>query len=236
MTLTIRLQSPFGRGVSEGGRHRSRSPPIPAFRPKLAPSQQCADERGYAPAVPSQFQPIDTARLRLRLFCREDVVPFHAYRADPTVAKYQGWSDYTIEEAREFVERQSQQVPGRLGVGAQIAIEQRSSGAMIGDVFLYTPEDEAHRAQIGYTLQPKAQGRGYATEAVRALLHYVFETLEKNRVTAATDAENERSIALLERVGMRREAHFVETVWERGQWCDEFIYAMLRREWLASGR
>ena len=182
------------------------------------------------------FAPIETDRLILRRFRPEDVVAFHAYRADPEIARYQGWSDYTIEDARTFVETQSQQMPGALGVGAQIAVETKATSALIGDLFLFTPEEEPRRAQIGYTLQRASQGRGYATEAVRALLGYVFGPLDKHRVTAVTDTENARSVALLERIGMRREAHFVEIVWERDHWCDEYVYAMLQREWRETAR
>jgi RimJ/RimL family protein N-acetyltransferase len=76
------------------------------------------------------------------------------------------------------------------------------------------------------------QGKGYASEAVRLLLHYAFDTLGKHRMVAITDAKNAPSIALLERLGMRREGHFIQNVWFKGAWGDECLYAMLRDEWL----
>ena len=179
------------------------------------------------------FDAIETERLRLRPFVSEDLDTFHAYRADPAVAQFQGWEDFTREDARAFLDQQLALTPGTPGTGAQIAIERKADASMVGDVFFYRPDDEPPRAQIGYTLQREAWGHGYASEAVRGLLGYAFDVLALHRVTALTDVENERSIALLERVGMRREAHFVENEWCKGRWCSEFVYAMLRREWRA---
>jgi len=87
--------------------------------------------------------------------------------------------------------------------------------------------------EIGITLARGFQGRGFATEALRAVLGYLFSTLGKHRVFGSVDPRNAPSLALLERVGMRREAHFVESLWFKGAWADDVIYAMLRREYLA---
>jgi RimJ/RimL family protein N-acetyltransferase len=70
----------------------------------------------------------------------------------------------------------------------------------------------------GFSLAPAQQGKGYGTEALRALLGYVFGTLGLHHVTAVTDARNPPAAALLERVGMRREAHFHENVFFKGAW------------------
>jgi len=182
--------------------------------------------------VPAQeFTPLESERLLLRRFKPADLEPFHAYRSDPAVAKYQGWGEFTLEDARRFVDDQLGRNPGELGQGAQIAIELQASGAMIGDVYLNTPADEPRQAQIGYSLATRYQGAGYATEAVRRLLDYVFGPLDKHRVTAVTDTENVRSIALLERIGLRREAHFIQNYWFKGKWSDEYVYAILQSEW-----
>lgn len=80
-------------------------------------------------------------------------------------------------------------------------------------------------------MAPSAQGRGYATEALPALLGYLFEQRGKHRVAADCDARNMRSAALMARVGMRREAHHLRNSWEKGEWTDEYVYAMLASEW-----
>ncbi len=181
-----------------------------------------------------RFEPLETDRLLLRRFEARDVEALHAYRADPEVARFQGWAlDYGRAEAEAFVAEQAEIEPGALGVGAQIAIELKATGVLIGDLFLWTPEKEPRQAKFGYTLARAAWGHGYATEAVRGLLGYVFDTLGKQRVTALTDTRNERSIALLERIGMRREAHLVESWFHRDRWTSEYAYALLQREWRA---
>ena len=64
------------------------------------------------------------------------------------------------------------------------------------------------------------------------MLNYAFTKLELHRVIAITDCENERSVALLSRLGMRREGHFIQNIWFKGKWGDEYLYAVLREEWL----
>ena len=90
-----------------------------------------------------------------------------------------------------------------------------------------------HRqAEIGFTLSREYQGYGYATEAVSSILNYAFHTFDLHRIIAITDCENIASVALLERLGMRREGHFIQNIWFKGKWGDEYLYAMLKDEWL----
>ena len=89
----------------------------------------------------------------------------------------------------------------------------------------------ADQAVVGFSIATGHQGHGYATEALTALLDYVFDTLNKRRVTAGADADNAASIALMERVGMRREAHFIQSAWFREKYADEVRYAILKSEW-----
>lgn len=65
------------------------------------------------------------------------------------------------------------------------------------------------------------------------MLDYAFDTLRLDRVVARVDGRNAPSVALLERLGMRREGHFVENSWFKGRWADEYLYAVLRHEWLS---
>jgi RimJ/RimL family protein N-acetyltransferase len=106
-------------------------------------------------------------------------------------------------------------------------------GIVIGDVVLISRSREHATGEIGYVFHPDHSGRGFATEAVRALLHIAFGTYRLHRVTARIDARNLASLRLAERVGMRQEAHLVENEWFKGAWSDEIDYAMLSREWLS---
>jgi len=93
---------------------------------------------------------------------------------------------------------------------------------------------ELHRCgEIGFTFNPEHQGRGYATEAARALLPFAFETMGWHRLVGRTEARNTGSARVLEKLGMRLEAHLVENEWVKGEWQSELVYAILDREWHA---
>jgi RimJ/RimL family protein N-acetyltransferase len=121
--------------------------------------------------------------------------------------------------------------PGVPGEWFQIALSARDGGALVGDLALHVSGDDPRLAEIGFTLDPSYQGQGYATEALRGYLDWLFPTFGLHRVHAVTDPLNEPAAALLSRVGFRREAHLVENVWFKGAWGSEHVYAVLEREW-----
>jgi RimJ/RimL family protein N-acetyltransferase len=174
---------------------------------------------------------IATQRLKLRQFKTSDLEALLAYRNDPEVNRYQGWGQsYSSNQANELINEMASRIPGDTG-WTQIAIELQSTGATIGDVAINTLEYEPRNAMIGYTLARTTWGQGYAIEAVSAVLKHCFEDLNVHRVRANCDTRNESSWRLLENIGFRREAHFVESYLEDEIWCDEFEYALLEREW-----
>lgn len=183
------------------------------------------------PISMSVFTPLETIRLRLRRFTDADLALFMAYRNNAEVARYQSWEGISEQEARAFIQRHKVVQPGAPGCWFQIAIELKETGMLIGDCALKIEEHDARQAEIGYTLSPAYQGRGIASEAVTRVLQYAFVTLGLHRVVAITDCENASSIALLERLGLRREGHFLQNVWFKGKWGDEYLYAMLQAEW-----
>ena len=180
----------------------------------------------------ADFNAIETPNLRLRHFTDTDLKAFMAYRNDPDVARYQSWESISYSEARTFIEEQEAAQPGVPGQGFQIAIELKETNVLIGDCFFLINELDNRQAEIGFTLSRAYQGQGFATEAVSCLLNYAFLTFDLHRIIAITDCENEASVALLERLGMRREGHFLQNVWFKGKWGDEYLYAILKEEWL----
>jgi RimJ/RimL family protein N-acetyltransferase len=173
----------------------------------------------------------ETERLLARSMGWEDVDTFTSYRADPVVARYQSWEDYTVEQGRELVASMLDATPGVPGEWYQFALEDKVSGALVGDLAACVQADEPRVAEVGFTLDPRHQGHGYGTEALRGLLGYGFGTLSLHRVFAVTDAENAAAAALLTRVGFREEAHFLENIFFKGAWGSELVFAILRREW-----
>ncbi len=185
--------------------------------------------------IPS-FQVLETARLRLRHFSEADLPTFLAYRNDPEIARYQSWETITAGQARALISEQLHLHPGTPGTWFQFAIALKTTDDLIGDCMLHVRADDPQQGEIGYTLAREEQGRGYATEAIRAVLTYAFETLDLHRVIATVDCRNTPSIRLLERVGMRREGHFLQDAWYKGEWCDDYLYALLHVEWPIPGR
>ncbi|SNC68365.1 Protein N-acetyltransferase, RimJ/RimL family [Hymenobacter gelipurpurascens] len=177
---------------------------------------------------------LTTSRLILRPLQPSDLEAFAAYRADPEIARYQSWEPYSLAQATEFLAKYGQQpVPAAPGGWVQIGIAERATNKLLGDCALHLHEHEPRIAEIGVTLSAAAQGSGYATEALQALFQYLFTDLQLHRVVAVTDSLNLPTARLLERIGMRREAHFRQNIWFKGAWGDEFQYALLREEWLA---
>ncbi|MEM7116490.1 MAG: GNAT family protein [Chloroflexota bacterium] len=175
---------------------------------------------------------LTTERLRLRGFCPDDIAPFAAYRSDPAVAKYQGWeTPYSHEQAKEFVALMRKRTLGTAGQWYQIAIEHKADGQLLGDVAVHTLAEDGKQAEIGFTLAREHQGQGVAREAVTAVFTHLFTQLEFHRLIAICDVENLPSQRLLERLGMRREAHYVENYWFKGAWHSEYLYAILHSEW-----
>lgn len=177
------------------------------------------------------FTTLETTRLRLRRFTDADLPIFMAYRNDPEVARYQSWERINELEARVFIQEQKEAQPGIPGLWFQIAIELKETGMLVGDCALKIEEYDERQAEIGFTLSRAYQRRGIALEAVSGVLDYAFLTLGLHRVLAITDCENSQSVALLERLGLRREGHFIQNVWFKGKWGNEYLYAILQEEW-----
>jgi RimJ/RimL family protein N-acetyltransferase len=177
------------------------------------------------------FTDILTERLRLRSLEPEDAGPMFAYRSDPRVTAYQGWKPNSPEEIEAFIRSLARRGPDVPGGWFQVGIALRGDGELIGDVGVHVPVHDRRQAEIGITLAPGRQGRGYGTEALHAVLRYLFEELGKHRVFGSVDPRNARSIALMERVGMRQEAHHVRSLWFKGEWVDDVVYAILDTEW-----
>ncbi|MGZ3145782.1 GNAT family N-acetyltransferase [Lentzea chajnantorensis] len=173
---------------------------------------------------------LTSARLTLRPFRPEDAPALAAYRSDPDVARYQGWdAPFPLDAAtRMIAEMTDPAAPGWF----QYALDR--DGTVIGDVGVNT-HDNLMQAEIGYTLAPAHQGRGYATEAVHRMLEHLFTDRGLHRVSAETDARNEPSVKVLLRLGFRQEGHRVEHTWTGGEWTDDLLFGLLARDFRPSG-
>lgn len=181
------------------------------------------------------FNRLDGARIIVRRFEPADAAPFAAYRSVPDVARYQSWdAPYPLAEAQRFVRAQEGEHPDTAGEWFQFAVELRASGQLAGDCAAKPAADDPRQCELGFTIAPAHQGQGYATEAARLVLDYLFGARGKHRVHASCDARNAASAAVLQRLGMRREGHLRQSTWFKGEWTDDLLYGLLREEWLAA--
>ena len=176
------------------------------------------------------FSPLHTDRLVLRSLTPADAETIFRYRSDPEVSRYQGWEPVSAEEVRLFIESLDQAAGYLPGKWHQVGIVLRETGELMGDCGFRVADTP--QAEIGITLARSFQGRGLASEALRALLGHLFLELGMHRVSGSVDPRNLASMALLKRAGMRREAHCVESYWSKGEWADDVLFAILKREWI----
>lgn len=175
---------------------------------------------------------INTERLIIRQLSLTDLEDFHYYRSNPEVTKYQGFDVYTLEQATSFLESNAAKTFGVPGQWVQYAITNRSTGKLIGDCAIKLDQNDTRLGEIGITVSPREQKKGYAKEAMIAILNYLFNLEDFHRVIETVDVENSASIQLLKSVGFRQEGHFIENIFFKGKWGSEYQFAMLKTEWL----
>ncbi|MCA9652778.1 MAG: GNAT family N-acetyltransferase [Myxococcales bacterium] len=173
-----------------------------------------------------------TPRLTMRRFERDDLPVMVAYRSHPEVARLQSWTpEWSMVDAEEFLRRDRVIALGTRGAWTQVALEERSTGTVVGDLALHFLATQPHTVELGITLAPAHQRRGLGSEALRGVITWLFEQHGAHRVLAQTDARNASMRRLLDRVGLRQEAELREADWWKGEWTTLCIYAVLAREW-----
>lgn len=172
---------------------------------------------------------LTTPRLTLRTFRRDDLPHYAALNADPEVVRYLGgvplsrtYSDEIAEWANEVHEEE--------GIGL-LAVERSEDGVFLGMCGLHHQESYPDEFEVGWRLAHEHWGQGYATEAATAWLDHAFDTLEVPRVISITDRPNERSLAVMRRLGMTFD-HEAQ-VEDDGEIFDAVIYAITSAQWRA---
>lgn len=174
---------------------------------------------------------LSTERLLLRPIHKIDAESVFRYRSDVITNKYQGWIPKTIDDVVRFIDNRVSPVININGTWFQFVIIIKESNLIIGDIGTHFFDPNNKQVEIGCTIDKNFQKHGYASEALSAVFRYLFRTLDKHRIIASIDPRNEGSIKLVERLGFRKEAHFKESVYQDGEWLDDLVYAILRRDW-----
>jgi RimJ/RimL family protein N-acetyltransferase len=172
---------------------------------------------------------LNTERLKLREITQQDFKEVHEYASDLETVKYMPFGPNTEEETREFIsrnlKRQQEEPRTDYGFGIILKHENRFIGAC--GIHAVTKV----QASIGYILNQKYWGHGYATEAAKALVDFLFSKLGVHRVYASCDPENHASIRVLEKLGMSLEGRLRENMNIRGEYRDSLIFGLLVNEW-----
>lgn len=169
--------------------------------------------------------------LILREFVTSDWRAVHEYASNPDVVQYLDWGPNEEHESRTFVQRAIGYERDRPRRDFELAVILKESDRLVGACGLHVSEPEHRQGWIGYCLHPDVWSRGYATEAARALVTIGFRELRLHRVFATCDPRNVASARVLEKIGMRREAHLREHKWMKNRWRDSLVYAALENEW-----
>ena len=176
------------------------------------------------------FVPIETGRLIIRLMEEKDAYEVFRYRSLPEVALYQAEWPESAEACADFAKRNCARASFQPGEYTQLAIVRKDDGMLVGDMGILVGT-EGLQAELGFTVSPDFQGKGYGTEAVEAILAHLFENRRLHRAYGSVDPNNLPSIRLMERLGFRREAHLKRSYRMRGAWYDDVIYGLLDEEW-----
>lgn len=167
-------------------------------------------------------------RLIIRRFVKEDWQDLYEYLSDKDVVKFEPYGTFSKEEAiKEAVSRSESNF--------FYAVALKNSGKVIGNLTFF--EEDFNTFELGYVFNRKYQGKGYASEAARALVDYAFKNMGARRVIAMCSPKNTPSWKLMERLNMRREGHLLQNVYFKTDeqynpiWMDTYLYGILKDEW-----
>ncbi len=175
---------------------------------------------------------LQTNRLIIRNLRESDLTDFVEYRSDPEVCRFQGYEPFTEEQARKYLESLKDGTFGNSGKWNQLGIELKSENKLIGDIGLKPETGDSRIVECGVSFSTRYQGKGYAKEAFESIFDHLFSEKNIHRIVGIVDVENSGAIRLLESLRFRREAHFLQSFCAGGVWRDEYLYAMLKNDWI----
>jgi RimJ/RimL family protein N-acetyltransferase len=182
--------------------------------------------------VPQPTFPVVTARLTLRPYEKGDLAGLHDMFGRDDVCRYLMWEPMDLAAATALLERRLSQTQAEAdGEAILLAAVETGTGRMVGEFMLRLTSATSRQGEIGWSMHPDVHGRGLATEGAREVLRMGFEDLGLHRIVAESDPRNLASIRVMEHLGMRHEARFVENEFLKGEWIGSVICAILESEW-----
>jgi len=176
---------------------------------------------------------LHTPRLILREFVESDAALVNRYEADPAVVRYASHGVRSFAESLANIQAVRAQAQGKARGMFEFALVKSADAQLIGCCGMKLSDSEQSEAMLWYVLAREAWGQGYAAEAGRAVLGFGFEELRLHRIFVDIDPRNRASLRVAEKLGLRREGHFLEVTWLKGEWTDSVVFALLDREYRA---
>ena len=178
--------------------------------------------------------PLKTTRMTLRPYEMGDVEALHDMFGREDVCRYLQWAPMDLDQARAKVEQRVRQTHVEVdGDALLFAAVEDATGRVVGEFMLRLMSVKSRQGMIGWSIHPDVQGRGLATEGAREMLRLGFEEMGLHRIVADCDPRNVASLRVMEHLGMRREAQFLENELLKGEWIGEIVCALLEAEWRA---
>ncbi len=194
----------------------------------MAAKESQSARRAFDGAVKHQLPTpkLESARFVMRPLVREDAEALFPTLSDPALSRY------LIDAEFETVDALGDWLCDPDWNGRSWSAIDRSSGENVGRI-VAVPAGKG-TIEVGYVTVKHRHGEGIAEECTRRLLEYLFEEEKIHRAIAGTDPRNIASNRVLEKLGFRREAHYLESCHTHLGWCDEYFWGMLAREWRAA--
>ncbi len=177
--------------------------------------------------------PLETERLVIRALTPDDLDRHHLLFSNPDVVRYLYFGPFDRDAAYDHLLRRSTVDLPSETEWINFGVEVKGEGVLIGELAMGFISATHEHYEVGYVFDPAYAGRGYATEGTAMIVELAFSALGAHRVSGRLDARNVASARVLEKLGMRREAHFLENEFVKGEWTDELAYAVLAPEWRA---
>ncbi len=175
---------------------------------------------------------ISSERLYLTPLTEENAKEVFSYRSDKATNAYQSWIPEQLVEVKKWISKLDQHKFNTHGTWSQFGILELRTNKLVGDLGIHFIGSENRQIELGCTLNKLYHGKGYATEIMYAVISYLFSELNKHRIMASIDPANKASIALVERLGFRKEGRFIKSYFFKGEYVDDIIYAILSEEWI----
>jgi ribosomal-protein-alanine N-acetyltransferase len=174
--------------------------------------------------IPREF---DTERLHLRPLSMEDDKAMFAMLSDPVSMEY--WSSPALTDIRELRTALKKDIESdATGSSMCWAVLSKDTQEIIGKCILFQFSHQNRRAEIGYILNREFWRQGLMSEALAAVISFAFTRLDLHRIEADVDPDNIGSLAILEKLGFKREGLLRDRWYVNEIWHDSILLGLIK--------